>query len=78
MMIRIEIPCVNYKPFYITRRLRKYKFRQIHFGFKIAVGATILLYLFIPFLFHFSISIQQHLVFLPFGELINRIYICET
>lgn len=42
--------------------------RQIYFGFKIAVAATLTLYLLVPFLYHVSPAIQRSLVFLPFGK----------
>ncbi|CAL8139900.1 unnamed protein product [Orchesella dallaii] len=52
----------RYRKLHMKRRSR----RQLHFGFKIAVGATLLLYLLIPILYHFNSSVQRHLVFLPF------------
>jgi len=39
---------------------------QIYFGFKVAVAATLILYLSVPILFRLSPSVQRHLVFLPF------------
>jgi len=39
---------------------------QVYFGVKVAVVATLFLYLIVPLLYHLCPSVQRHLVFLPF------------
>ena len=44
-------------------------YRQILFGAQVAILATLIFYLAVPAVFHFSPFVQRHLVFLPYREL---------